>query len=702
MRTFAKYVTALTIGVLAAAVPAQASLTQPFGTRFVYNEVMTINRFDAAFDSTNQVYALVWGTSGVGPAKYQLLDAAGNPIGAPARVSDGTVQAGWARIMYSPEQGKFLISYTKILAIGRHQRVARFATYVGGALVLGTEIIIDTWSGNSAEASGMAYSRGRFLITWWNWDANPAFPQTFVTILDAAGTPLVTKMRVTTDGDGQTDPEIACDQNRGRCLVIGQAWGVFSADGRTPGTWGAVISDETGAVIKNAFYAGRTDNYLHAGPIEKEPTLTYSAAGDRFILGFSNLQNTVLAMTVDAATLTPAAAFVVRSPNDDPAAGGGFGRPRLAYNPTTQSSIMAIKPWIARTGAIELDGNGAIVPNTWQMTPAVTDFSHGTQEIAQAADPRNARFLIADQQAYLTIRATVFGGGATTPSLITPANNTTLTGTSQTFSWNAGSGVSSYFLEVGNSPGAADIFSQNVGPVTSVSVAGLPIDGRALHATLWWFKNGAWSSAAYTFTAYTPPAPPIPAMPILTTPTLLTSTTSSFTWTGDSAATWYWVWVQTTTGTILQQGWFLSTDVCSGVSCRYIHSSPLAPGNYYQWIMAYGPGGYSGWSPRRDITLTLPAGPTSLVSATGSTPVTFTWTAASNASWYRIMVINAATPAVPEPIPASGWLETTTLGCTSTCSISYTPTAGGTFYWWIMPWSAGGGAPWSERGSFVR
>ena len=92
---------------------------------------------------------------------------------------------------------------------------------------------IDQWTGGAGSASGMAYSNGRFLVNWWNWNFNP--PQSYVTIMNGSGGVLASKVRVTTAGDGQTDPEIACDSARGRCLVVGHQWGVFNP-GATPGT----------------------------------------------------------------------------------------------------------------------------------------------------------------------------------------------------------------------------------------------------------------------------------------------------------------------------------------------------------------------------------------------------------------------------------------------------------------------------------
>jgi hypothetical protein len=409
MRTTVKFVAAL-VAVFSVAHPltAHASLTRLAEPTTNLTESRLFVKFDAAFDSANQVHLVVWGTQSFGPANGVFLNNNGAAVSGRFGLSDGPYQAGWARVIYSAEQGKFLVSYTKILGPGIHQRVARFVTYQSGSAAVSPEIIIDTWNGGAGGEPGMAYSRGRFLVSWWNWNSNP--PQSYVAVLDANGTILVPRMTVSRAGDGQTDPELACDSSRGRCLVIGQAWGVFSPDGRTPGTWAQFIDDQSAQPIGGPFF-------LDFFAVEKEASIAYSAVGNRFIVAFSRLQNSIWAVTVDSQSLAPSAPYALRLPGQDPDDGGGYGRPRLVYNPTTGSTLVAIKPWIARTGALELDGGGGIVGGTWQMTAAIGPWTQGTQEIAPSADPTNSRFLIADNQAFVTMRSSVYSttGGGTLP-----------------------------------------------------------------------------------------------------------------------------------------------------------------------------------------------------------------------------------------------------------------------------------------------
>ena len=393
---------ALAATAMFVAAPAYAEITRIAGPTHVLSESRLFVKFDTAFDPVNQVYLTVWGTQHNGPANGQFISLGGTPIGSPFRISDGAQQSGWARVIYA-EQGRFLVSYTKILGTSLHQRVARFVRYASGSGSLGSEIVIDTWNGGAGGEPGMAYSRGRLLVTWWNF--NDQFPQSYVAVLDQNGGILVPKKTVSRAGDGQTEPEIACDSSRGRCLVVGQAWGVYSPDGRTPGTWAQFIADDTGDPVGGPFF-------VDFAPVEKEPSVAYSAAGGKFIVTFSVSQNTVRAATIDAATLAPGTPYTLRYPGQDPDDGGGYGRPRIVYNPATRTNLVAIKPWIARTGALELDANGSIIPDTWQMTPVAGHWSQGTQEVSPAADHLHSRFLITDNQNFVNMRATVYGAAA--------------------------------------------------------------------------------------------------------------------------------------------------------------------------------------------------------------------------------------------------------------------------------------------------
>ena len=68
--------------------------------------------------------------------------------------------------------------------------------------------------------------------------------------------------------------------------------------------------------------------------------------------------------------------------------------------------------------------------------------------------------------------------------ITSPTPGSTLSGSSVTFTWSSGNGVTSAQLNVGTSPGQSDIFWQNVWGVTSQTVSGIPTDGSTVYVRL--------------------------------------------------------------------------------------------------------------------------------------------------------------------------------------------------------------------------
>jgi Matrixin len=99
---------------------------------------------------------------------------------------------------------------------------------------------------------------------------------------------------------------------------------------------------------------------------------------------------------------------------------------------------------------------------------------------------------------------------ATGPAaMISPAPGSTLTSSSVTFSWSAGS-ATAYFLLVGNSLHGADIYNSGQVTVFSKTVNNTPTDGRTIYVTLGSQVNGSWTTNNYTYTAFNSSAPPSP------------------------------------------------------------------------------------------------------------------------------------------------------------------------------------------------
>ena len=92
----------------------------------------------------------------------------------------------------------------------------------------------------------------------------------------------------------------------------------------------------------------------------------------------------------------------------------------------------------------------------------------------------------------------------TAPAQLTsPAAGSTLGGSSQTFSWDAGLGVASYRLDVGKTQGATNILAGTATSATSLTVTGLPTDGSTIWVRLSSSINGSWQFVDYSFVTAT-------------------------------------------------------------------------------------------------------------------------------------------------------------------------------------------------------
>jgi hypothetical protein len=137
-------------------------------------------------------------------------------------------------------------------------------------------------------------------------------------------------------------------------------------------------------------------------------------------------------------------------------------------------------------------------------------------------------------------------------ALISPAPGSVLSSTVVTFSWSAGTGVTSYKLAVGTTQGGAEIYAGTPGTNLVATVSGLPDDGRTVFVRLSSLVNGVWQTVDQSFVAWTAPPPPPTGVPaVLSTPSpgsVLAGTTQTFRWTSGTGVTEYRLAVGTTQG----------------------------------------------------------------------------------------------------------------------------------------------------------
>jgi len=96
----------------------------------------------------------------------------------------------------------------------------------------------------------------------------------------------------------------------------------------------------------------------------------------------------------------------------------------------------------------------------------------------------------------------VTGNHVPTKSAMTsPTPGSTLQSSSVTFTWTAGSGMTSRYLEVGNTLGGTSYYAGYVDSTLSQLVSGLPTDGSTVYVRLMSYINGNWQYYDYTYTA---------------------------------------------------------------------------------------------------------------------------------------------------------------------------------------------------------
>jgi hypothetical protein len=123
-------------------------------------------------------------------------------------------------------------------------------------------------------------------------------------------------------------------------------------------------------------------------------------------------------------------------------------------------------------------------------------------------------------------------------TMTSPASGSQISGSSATFTWSAGIGVTAYKLSVGTTaPGSSNIYASPALATTSAAVSGLPTSGITLYVTLSSEIGGVWQSQYYTYSTAQPPT-----APVLTSPALgsqLSGSTTTFTWTPGTGVTDY-------------------------------------------------------------------------------------------------------------------------------------------------------------------
>ncbi|HUJ43120.1 MAG TPA: SBBP repeat-containing protein [Opitutaceae bacterium] len=216
-------------------------------------------------------------------------------------------------------------------------------------------------------------------------------------------------------------------------------------------------------------------------------------------------------------------------------------------------------------------------------------------------------------------------------TMTSPAPGSVLSGATVTFTWMAGTGASSYRLDVGTAAGQGDIFSKTVGLATTQNVTGIPTDGSTIYVRLTTVVGSYTFFNDYTYIAFGGIAKADMVTPA--SGATLGGASVTFTWNAVAGAKSYLLWVGTTQG----QGNLYNQETGLTTS-QAVSDLPTDGSTIYVrlWTLYLGHGG-----PYNDYTYTAAAGSTKAAmitpangTALGGASVTFTWSAASGATTY--------------------------------------------------------------------
>jgi hypothetical protein len=221
-------------------------------------------------------------------------------------------------------------------------------------------------------------------------------------------------------------------------------------------------------------------------------------------------------------------------------------------------------------------------------------------------------------------------------AITSPANASSLSGKSATFTWSASTaaGVSGYYLWIGTQgAGSNDLYNSELKPAstTSYTFTGLPITGVPIYVRLITNINGAWAHNDYQYTAGAPA--------IITAPTALSTlpgSSATFTWTAGGGATGYYLLIGT-----------------QGVGSNDLYNSTLKSASTTSYTFTSLPAGgqpiyvrlvtnFNGMWVHNDYQYTAATGamltlPTLNSTFTGSSAL-FTWSPAANAGGYYLWI----------------------------------------------------------------
>ena len=303
------------------------------------------------------------------------------------------------------------------------------------------------------------------------------------------------------------------------------------------------------------------------------------------------------------------------------------------------------------------------------------------------------------------------------PGKATPISpNGTIASASPTYTWNAVSKSTSYYLWVADNTGSIKIqtwyTAQQTGCSAGTGTCSItPATTFAAGSYQWWIQtqnaegDGPWSDGMTFEIASAGP----PGKATLISPNgTIASASPAYNWNAVLKATSYYLRVADNTGSMKIQTWYTAQQTgCSAGTgnCSITPATTLAAGSYQWWIQTQNAEGDGPWSDGMTFALAGagPPGKATLVSPAGTittaTP-TYSWNVVETATGYLLFVNDSKTQGkINQSLKASD------LGClsgTSTCSYKpATALAAGNCQWRIQAFNDYGSGPWSDEKSFL-
>jgi outer membrane protein assembly factor BamB len=214
------------------------------------------------------------------------------------------------------------------------------------------------------------------------------------------------------------------------------------------------------------------------------------------------------------------------------------------------------------------------------------------------------------------------------------------------------------------------------------------------------YGYGTWTE----FQTFTPPAALVLGEPS----GMYTNWDHSFHWTGLSAATYYYVVVETSAGTPVFDAWYTSAEAgCEGgTSCAITPSQALHMASRdYRWrVLDYGGYGYGSWTSNRSFSLDMPPATAGLGEPTGTETNwdhSFHWNGFTDSTWYYLVVQTSGGTTVFD-----AWYTNAEAGCGSGTSCTIAPIqalhlVNGAYQWKILDYGPYGYGSWTALQSFT-